>query len=251
MMNSLRDNKGSYRAEPAAANLGRRGAFAQGSPPALRAGPRSGSVPPRSPRHLRVGAPACLVQIVRQHQRDEQHRAFAVQPARRALRLGPSVRRSSPPAPGRASSSPVAAADDMRAAADRQRQLRHQPVLPRAMTSSSALTASAMRAFSAAWRRASASAAVRAGRDRRLDPHDRRIDTRCGRTRLIRHWTCDSMVPRRSQYANRNRLTRAATPAKAGAAATDSRKGAQCGRVSIDIARCSAAPPFISGLTRE
>src|SRR5579875_247805 len=153
MMNSLRDNCsariGQY---PPFPNLGRRRAFLKGLGDPLEAiGEPRRQARPAARRRVAQR----LVEIVGKHQRDEQHRALAAHPAGGALGLGPALADdAAEPLDLRLLA--VAAGDGVTAAADRHHHLGHHWPPSRAITSSSAVSASAMRDLSAAWRRASA-----------------------------------------------------------------------------------------------
>jgi len=158
-MNSLRDNKGSYRAEPAMLNLGARGALLKG---ALLERLREALEPIGDPGQRDLAhrsafgrAMRRFVEIVGEHERDEQHRALGAEPACGTIGHRPALGEHRAEHPD-TRFLPVATGDRVRTAADIEHDLRHQLALLRVMTSSSAATASAIRAFSAAWRRASA-----------------------------------------------------------------------------------------------
>jgi hypothetical protein len=91
---------------------------------------------------------ACFVEVIGEHQRDEQHRPFAAHAGRGALCHVPALVEH-----GAELLDPrflaVAASDQMRPAAHLENDFGHYSVGPLAITSSSALTASAIRAFSA------------------------------------------------------------------------------------------------------
>jgi hypothetical protein len=100
---------------------------------------------------------AGLVQVVGEHQRNEQHRPLAAHARGGALRDVPAfVEHRAELLDPRLLA--VATPDQMRPAAHLKNDFSHYSVGPRAITSSSALTASAIRAFSALWRWVSASA---------------------------------------------------------------------------------------------
>src|SRR3546814_4254099 len=106
----------------------------------------------RIARRLAAG----LVERGGEHQCDEQHRAFVAHIARSARRDLPAlVEQRAEMAELRLLA--VAAGNDMRAIADGERDFGHQPRSSRAITSSSAWTASAIRARNAACRLASVS----------------------------------------------------------------------------------------------
>jgi hypothetical protein len=90
-----------------------------------------------------------FLQRIGQHERDEQQRPLAIVAARGPQGRWPALVQHLAQHPD-ARFAALLAIDGMGPIADQDRHLGHQAALPRLMTSSSALTASAMRAFSAA-----------------------------------------------------------------------------------------------------
>ena len=180
MMNSLRDNKGSYRAEPAIAYLGARRRLLKG------VGERF--EPVGDPRRARLADRGAGGRAASAASSRSSASISATNSIARSVPAPPAARRAVGPAlvehraeHSTRGSSPSRQATACGAAADLERHLGHQPALPRAMTSSSAATASAIRAFSAAWRAASAS--PRWSRARRSPPRSARSRRRSGRRR--------------------------------------------------------------------
>ncbi len=156
MMNSLRDNKGSYRAVPAAPYLGIRGAFLKGRGKCL-----------KLLRNLagegRVSCPGWalfgLIQRVGKHQGDEQHGAFSSQAACRALRRRPMLveHRTQPP---QLVFLAIATGNGVAAVADGQRYICHQLPDPWSINASSVAMTWVTRSRSASCRRVSATSAL-------------------------------------------------------------------------------------------